>query len=779
MAEKRASGRRVALKFVSLNPLDRHDADDDPQEAIERELQAVRKLNRKNIVRGGGEDDDQRDLSIVFFEEWFRQDDSFACIVMKYADGGTLAQEIERKSKTTTADGDELYAERRIAWYALQLAEALAFAHERGVAHHDVKSSNVLIDRKSGGKLLLADFDSAVAPGEESVAFTKSYASPELLDAFARDELAGLQADKIDAYGLGCILYELLCCQKLGDLSKDQTLAEFIQQKGVDAALGLPPLRLPWIPPADTGATQNVIGYSNELKNLVKTLLEPDPSRRWTPSSIQKPLRTDDRCPLLRDTVVAAKKLIPGAAVSVDNVQLGMFVQRGQDWNDEDAGGGIGRIGVVCKLDADAIYTEVAWRCDDLQNSNNPSEPSGACYRIGAGNKFELQVGPTPLAGTCASSWNGVVEVRDDMSRYRVGQKVYDDCMVVGFHPDQKHLLVIPLALFFDVPTLPHKAPIPESFDIPRRQPQSPPESWQSDGHLIVEVTDLQEKGDVVEEFYSTNGGMDIQEFEVVSVKRVQSVEMWSRFAREMASVAAENWGLSNQRRLFLGTRNRCPEALVRSRTEISPPALDNLQFRFFAGARFADQHAHRQTATSFRTIVLSRVTLGRLKDNPSCNYNPNPLPYHSERHAVDWRSPQSSEQYSIRNMTRAFFEYIITYRPIRGITFSRRVRVSPSSSGAPRASPAVSRTPAVSNDLGTASSTSGSSAEPKGGSATKQCVVCLSQPVSRILIPCGHPCLCQLCSTQQGLDKLRQKCPECRAPIREAAKFYGRVVND
>jgi len=767
----------VALKFVSLNPLDRHDADDDPQEAIEREVQAVRKLNRKNIVRGG--EDDQRDLSIVFFEECYRQDGAFACIVMKHADGGTLAQEIERKSKTATASGDELYTERRVAWYALQLAEALAFAHERGVAHHDVKSSNVLIDRKSGGKLLLADFDSAVAPGEESVAFTRSYASPELLHAVARDELAGLQADKIDAYGLGCILYELLSCKKLGDLSKDQTLAEFIQQQGVDAALGLPPLRLPWIQPADTDATQNVIGYSSELKNLVKTLLEPDPSRRWTPSLLQTPLRTDHRCPLLRDTVIAAKKPVPGAAVSVDNVQLGMFVQRGQDWNDEDVDGGIGRIGVVCKLDADAIYTEVAWRCD-LQKNNSPSEPPGVCYRIGAGNKFELQVGPTPLAdfccGTDGSRWNGVVEVRDDMSRYRVGQKLNDNCMVVGIHPDQKRLLVIPLALFFDVPTLPQKAPIPEPVDIPRRQPQSPPESWQSDGDLIVEVTDLQEKGDVIEKFYSTNGGMDIQAFEVVSIQRVQSVEMWSRFAREMASVAAENWGLSNQRRLFLGTQSRCPEALVRSTTEISPPALDNLRFRFFAGARFANQQAHRQSATGFRTIVLSRVTLGRLKDNPACNYYPDPLPYHSERHAVDWRSPQTSEQYSIRNMAQAISEYIITYRPIRETTFSQRVRVSPSRGGAPSALPAFSRSQVAS---GTASSTSGSSAEPKGGSATKQCVVCLSQPVSRILIPCGHPCLCQLCSTQQGLDKLRQKCPECRTPIREAAKIYGRVVND
>ena len=70
-------------------------------------------------------------------------------------------------------------------------------------------------------------------------------------------------------------------------------------------------------------------------------------------------------------------------------------------------------------------------------------------------------------------------------------------------------------------------------------------------------------------------------------------------------------------------------------------------------------------------------------------------------------------------------------------------------------------------------------STEQKGSSATKMCVVCLVQPVCRILLPCGHPCLCQLCSTEQGLAKLKRKCPECRASIREAAIIYGRVVDD
>ena len=62
-------------------------------------------------------------------------------------------------------------------------------------------------------------------------------------------------------------------------------------------------------------------------------------------------------------------------------------------------------------------------------------------------------------------------------------------------------------------------------------------------------------------------------------------------------------------------------------------------------------------------------------------------------------------------------------------------------------------------------------------GTAAKMCVVCWEMPVSRILIPCGHPCLCDNCSTAYAIRKLNKKCPECRAQISQAVKFYGTVV--
>jgi serine/threonine protein kinase len=161
---------------------------------------------------------------------------------MNFANGGTLLQQIQSQARK------DPYSERRIAFYALQLSEALAFAHERNVFHHDVKSANVLIDAREAGKLLLADFGTSVAAGEAAVGFTLNYASPELLSAHRHEEYEGLQAEKIDAFGLGCIIFELLTCQSLADLSggQHQTLGDYISEgPGLEAALNLPYVRLP------------------------------------------------------------------------------------------------------------------------------------------------------------------------------------------------------------------------------------------------------------------------------------------------------------------------------------------------------------------------------------------------------------------------------------------------------------------------------------------------------------------------------------------------------
>ncbi len=91
-----------------------------------------------------------------------------------------------------------------------QLAEALAYAHARGVIHRDIKPENVLV---TNGHALLADFGVARAVESEGserltetglALGTPAYMSPE--QAAADPALDG----RSDLYSLGCVCFELL-----------------------------------------------------------------------------------------------------------------------------------------------------------------------------------------------------------------------------------------------------------------------------------------------------------------------------------------------------------------------------------------------------------------------------------------------------------------------------------------------------------------------------------------------------------------------------------------
>jgi serine/threonine protein kinase len=712
---------------------------------------------------------------------------------MNFANGGTLLQQIQSQARK------DPYSERRIAFYALQLSEALAFAHERNVFHHDVKSANVLIDAREAGKLLLADFGTSVAAGEAAVGFTLNYASPELLSAHRHEEYEGLQAEKIDAFGLGCIIFELLTCQSLADLSggQHQTLGDYISEgPGLEAALNLPYVRLPWL--SENHQSCNGVGYSHALGSLIKTLLEPNPENRWPPSALQKPFRNDPRSPLISPNVLAAQAPIPGAPVTIDNVQFGMFVQRGVHWNDGDDDGGPGSIGVVVKLDDDAGYTSVAF----------PSRTPGKdvetlCCRIGANNKSELQVGPRPLPDFYGNTNeehmpNGVL-TSTDLSKYHVGQLINENCMVVGIIQEHSSMLVAPMERIqitsIDPP--PTNA-LGISFAAPR-EPRRPPESWKDSEGILLEVNDPEEREDILELFYATNGGMDANRYEVTSLKRVQSTIQWDAYARTREAIATDNWGVTNEKRLFHGTLSGMSVGTLLSQCADFYQAFfrSNGGTKSFERMHFAKKAARAHLDNSWSRsgemkTVLARVTLGRVlnqDESPSTFLN-----YHSKIF--------ESAEFRCQTTSQVFPEYIITYKDSsreRSAALRRRVvrAARPGKRGGHTATPghlASLSLMAIGSQAGnyfaavaTAQhkiADSGfnlSSVSNQGGgpSSSKLCVVCLERPVCRILLPCGHPCLCMECSTTQGISKLSKRCPECRTEIKRVSNIYGRVVND
>jgi tetratricopeptide (TPR) repeat protein len=105
-----------------------------------------------------------------------------------------------------------------MCWIAACLADALHFAHERGVVHLDLKPSNVLL--ATDGQPMLLDFHLARAPIRahrplrDNVGGTPPYMPPEqqaAMQALQFGEIVEVDVDaRADVYALGAILYESL-----------------------------------------------------------------------------------------------------------------------------------------------------------------------------------------------------------------------------------------------------------------------------------------------------------------------------------------------------------------------------------------------------------------------------------------------------------------------------------------------------------------------------------------------------------------------------------------
>jgi serine/threonine protein kinase len=142
------------------------------------------------------------------------RESEYAYIASSYIPGETLAEAMGRGQFDPSES-------RRIARIVRDLADALAYAHDLGIVHRDVKPSNVLLDEQ--GKPHLLDFGLAVRredPAREGeIAGTPQYLSPEV----ARGEPA---TPATDQYGLGLILYYLL----IGEPPFSGSLKELLEQ---------------------------------------------------------------------------------------------------------------------------------------------------------------------------------------------------------------------------------------------------------------------------------------------------------------------------------------------------------------------------------------------------------------------------------------------------------------------------------------------------------------------------------------------------------------------
>ena len=203
-----------------------------------REAETAAQLSHPNIVPIYSVDEVE---SLVFF-------------VMAYVSGDNLAKRLHEKGVLPTDDV------RRVT---REVADALAYAHERGVVHSDIKPDNILLDSNTG-RAMVTDFGIARASEGDSrltatgmAIGTPAYMSPE--QAAGDRQIDG----RSDLYSLGVVAYQMLVGEP-----------PFV-------ATSTPAMLVKHISERPTPVSQRRSDVPQDLARAVMMCLEKDPAGRF------------------------------------------------------------------------------------------------------------------------------------------------------------------------------------------------------------------------------------------------------------------------------------------------------------------------------------------------------------------------------------------------------------------------------------------------------------------------------------------------------------------
>jgi serine/threonine-protein kinase len=272
--------RAVAIKVLPPDLAFRADTRD----RFMREAETAARLSHPNIV------------PIYSVDE----SEGLAWFAMAIVEGDSLGDRVRSKGAMSFAEVRRMLRE---------VADALAFAHERGVIHRDIKPDNILIDGETG-RAMVTDFGIARATTEGQTRLTATGTAIGTPAYMSPEQCAGdKQLDgRSDLYSLGAVAYYAITGQPVFD------------------GPSTPVIMMKHVTERPEPLSRYRSGVPDDLDRIVNRLLQKDPVDRFTngqeliaalDGALVEPIAPKARMDTLRNTLIDppllfAPERIPG-----------------------------------------------------------------------------------------------------------------------------------------------------------------------------------------------------------------------------------------------------------------------------------------------------------------------------------------------------------------------------------------------------------------------------------------------------------------------------------
>ena len=247
------TGRVVAIKSFKKTPIEKFKH---KMKKIQYETELMKRFNHKNITK----------ILEVF------NDEEYMLIIMEYINGGNLFSFVKKRRKLS---------EKMAKFLFRQIILGIQHIHSKNVVHRDIKLENILIDFDNNVKI--CDFGiGKVLENEDELLYDKCgtpmYMAPEII--LANDD-NGYKGFPVDIWSSGITLYIMLSgslpfnIKNKNNNKEDMALNSIKDKNNIflqNQIVNVKP--------------KEIENISIEAKNLLKGLLNKNPSKRLTCSQI-------------------------------------------------------------------------------------------------------------------------------------------------------------------------------------------------------------------------------------------------------------------------------------------------------------------------------------------------------------------------------------------------------------------------------------------------------------------------------------------------------------